>query len=50
MSEKCEYNTNGSCMFYDVIYSSITKVISMLNNGADRQACVKMLEEILERG
>ena len=35
MNKQCEYNTNGSCIFYDVIYSTIEKVISMLNNDAD---------------
>ena len=50
MNKQCEYNTNGSCIFYDVIYSTIEKVISMLNNNADRQACVAVLKELLERG
>ena len=50
MNKQCEYNHNGSCIFYDVIYSTIEKVISMLNNNADRQACVAVLKELLERG
>lgn len=50
MNKQCKYNTNGSCIFYDVIYSTIEKVISMLNNDADRQACVAVLKELLERG
>lgn len=41
MNKQCEYNTNGSCIFYDVIYS---------NNDADRQVCVMVLKELLERG
>ena len=49
MNKQCEYNTNGSCIFYDVIYSTIEKVISMLNNYADREAGVMVLIELLDK-
>lgn len=48
--QQCEYNNNGSCIFYDTYSSVIKHVIQLLHENVSRNICIEELESILERG